>query len=363
MRTGTKTNQHHRFLFYWLLIFLSSIIAGVVLSGCSVQAEDKKDTPPVAASAGIPVDAYVVKAQSAKEEMEVAGSLAANQEVAVASELMRKIVRVHVKEGNVVRQGDLLFQLDDTDLQARLEQLQQREKLAALNEARLKDLIEHDAAIQQDYDQASTNLKVLQAEIRELLVTISKTRIRAPFDGRIGIIRAYTGALVSPSTLLTTIVDDAQIKVEFSIPEKYAAAIPVGSTQLFTVESDSKTYSSKVIARESVLNENTRTLLIRAITPNPGKLLLPGQSARVKLTLSNADDALMVVTHALIPSVQGYSVFKASNKQVSLVPVEIGQRGATDVQVLKGLSAGDTIVTTNLLRLSPGAAVEFATLK
>ncbi len=88
---------------------------------------------------------------------------------------------VPVKEGNIVAKGTLLFQLDDADLQAQLERLRQQEKLAALNEARLKDLIAHDAASQQDYDQAATNLAVLKAEIRQLQTTIDKTRIRAPF--------------------------------------------------------------------------------------------------------------------------------------------------------------------------------------
>ncbi len=113
-----------------------------------------------------------------KQLIEIAGTLAANQEVSISSELTKKVVSVPVKEGHIVGKGALLFQLDDADLQAQMERLRQQEKLAALNEARLKDLIAHDAASQQDYDQAATNLAVLKAEIRQLETTIDKTRIR-----------------------------------------------------------------------------------------------------------------------------------------------------------------------------------------
>lgn len=346
-----------------LFLSLLALVMVVTIAACSTMANETKKSPETAAPQGVPVDGYIIKTEAVKEEMEVAGTLAANQEVAISSELTRKIVHVHVKEGNVVRTGDLLFQLDDDDLQAQLEQLQQRKKLAVLNENRLKDLIEHDAAIQQDYDQAITNLKVLEAEIKQLQVTISKTRIRAPFDGRIGIIRAYTGALVSPSTVLTNIVDDGQIKVEFSIPERYAKTIANGSSQSFTVESDGKTYTANVVARESNLDQNTRTLLIRAITPNPSRALLPGQSARLKLAINEDGDAIMVVSHALLASAQGFSVYKLSNNQATLVPIKTGIRSSTAVQVTEGLAAGDTVITSNLLRLQPGAPVVLATIK
>jgi membrane fusion protein, multidrug efflux system len=334
----------------------------VIIASCTLQGKNKEEVKAVVPT-GVAVDAQVVKGRELKEELEVAGTILANQEVDIVSELTRKVISVAGKEGNYVTKGTLLFQLDDADLRAQLEQLHQREKLAILNENRLKDLIEHDAAVQQDYDQAITNLNVLRAEIRQLEVTIDKTRIRAPFNGRIGIIRAYPGALVSPNSVLANFVDDAQIKVEFSVPEKYARLIPQGSVQKFTVESDSKEYSAKVIASESSLNETTRTLLIRGLSPNPGRTLLPGQSARLRLSINTSADALMVSSQALIPSSQGYSVYLAKSNKVQLAPVQIGQRDAYDVQIIKGISPGDTVITSNLLRLMPGSPVQIAAIK
>jgi membrane fusion protein (multidrug efflux system) len=343
------------------LLLLSSLFV-IILQACASKANEK-EAPVAAAPAGVPADGHIVKPSSFSDDLQITGSLVANQEVSIVSELPRKVVQVHVKEGNVVGEGTLLFQLDDADLQAQLERLRQQEKLAALNEARLKDLIEHDAAVQQDYDQAITNLKVLEAEIRQLQVTIAKTRIRAPFNGRIGIIHAYPGALVSANTVLTNIVDDSRIKVEFAVPEKYAHLIPLDKDQVFTVASDTAQYHAVIVAKEATMNEQTRTLLVRGITPNAKRTLVPGQSARLNLALRTADNALKIPSQALMPSSDGYAVYVSRNKTVQITPVQIGQRGAHDVQILKGLSAGDTVITSNLLRLTPGAAVELVTIK
>ncbi|MDF2186934.1 efflux RND transporter periplasmic adaptor subunit [Paraflavitalea sp. CAU 1676] len=334
------------------------------IQACETQANEPKATIAAAApNPAVPADGYIVQPTAFSEAIEITGTLVANQEVTIASELTRKVVHVQVKEGNFVTAGTLLFQLDDADLQAQLERLRQQEKLAALNEARFKDLIAHDAAIQQDYDQAITNLNVLKAEIRALAVTIDKTRIRAPFNGRIGIVRVYPGALVSPNTVLTNIVDDTRIKVEFSVPEKYANLVTIGKTQQFTVQSDTAAYAATVVAKESRMNEQTRTLLVEAIGPNPKGRLVPGQSARLNLALHTSNDALKVPSQALMPSSQGYAVYVAKNNKVQLTPVTIGQRGAQEVQILNGLNQGDTVITSNLLRLVPGADVALVKVK
>ncbi|MBS1600400.1 MAG: efflux RND transporter periplasmic adaptor subunit [Bacteroidetes bacterium] len=345
------------------LSLVLSLIIMLSIAGCYAKGNEKKDPPASIAPQATPVDGNIITHASLKEEIEVTGTLVANQQVDIVSELTRKITHVNVKEGNFVRAGTLLFQLDDEDLQAQLEKLRQQEKLSALNEERLRDLIKHEAVVQQDYDQAFTNLKVLQAQIAELQVMIRKTQIRAPFDGQVGIINVHPGAIVSTNTILTNIEDNSSVKVEFSVPEKYANIIVPGSEQKFSVASDSKQYTTKVIARESRLDQNTRTLLVRAITQNPGRVLLPGQSARLNLALHSSNEALLVSSQALIPSSQGYSVYVAKENHVQLTPIEIGQRGPTVVQVLKGLNNGDTVVTSNLLRLQPGAAVQFVTLK
>jgi len=346
-----------------ILQFYLYAVMLMFIMGCKASGEPSNTPQAAAAPQATPVDGDVIRKSDLKEQLEVTGTLVANQQVDIVSELTRKIVRVNVKEGSVVSSGELLFQLDDADLQAQLEKLHQQEKLALLNEQRLNDLIKHEAVVQQDYDQAFTNLKVLQAQVAELQVTISKTRIKAPFGGQVGIVHVYPGAVVSVNTVLTNIEDNSIVKLDFQVPEKYAQVITTGSEQKFTVTSDTKQYTAKVIAREARLDQNTRTLLVRAISTNPGRVLLPGQSARLHLALHSSADALVVSSQALMPSSRGYNVYTVKNNSVQLSPVEIGQRGPYTVEILHGLNNGDTVVTSNLLRLVPGSAVQFVTLK
>jgi membrane fusion protein, multidrug efflux system len=342
---------------FWLLAFL--------IEACVSKADDLSNKAVTSKPEIVytPVDGVIVQPAEVSEEFEVTGTLVANQQVDIVSELTRKVVRVNVKEGSKVKEGTLLFQLDDADLQAQLERYHQQEKLALLNEERLKDLIANEAIAQQDYDQAATNLKVLQAQIRELQVTIDKTKIRAPFDGQIGIINVHPGTIVSVNTILTDIEDNSLIKVDFTVPEKYTNVISPGSVHSFTIASDDKQYQTKVIARAASLSANTRTLLVRAQTPNADGRLLPGQSARLNLSLSTSNDALAVTSNALIPSSQGYTVYVSRKNVVQAVPVQIGQRNENSVVITDGLQKGDTVITSNLLRLIPGSAVQFVTLK
>jgi membrane fusion protein (multidrug efflux system) len=348
-----------------LLLAVLAYFTMMFIAGCFAKAEDKAVTNASAAAVapGIPVDGYIVKPAILNDELEITGTLEPNQEVDIVSELPRKIIRVNVKDGATVLTGQLLFELDNADLLAQLEKLHQQEKLAKLNEERMHDLIQHEAVVQQDYDQAFTNLKVLQAQIVELQVMLNKTRIRAPFSGQLGIVHIYPGAVVSVNTVLTHIQDNSLVKLDFHVPEKYAQTIITGSIQKFTVASDTKLYNAKVIAREAGVDQNTRTLLVRAVSSNPGRVLLAGQSARIHLSLHSSTDALMVLSQALIPSSQGYGVYTVKNNQAKLTEVEIGQRDPSSVEILHGLNKGDTVITSNLLRLMPGAPVRFVSLK
>ncbi len=343
---------------------LSYLLLSVILAACTIKAGElpaNHTSKPVIA--GIPVDAFVLKPGTITNEIVLTGSILANREVNIVSELTRRVISVHAKEGSKVKKGTLLFQLDNADLQAQLERLRQQEKLALLNERRLKDLLENDAIPQQDYDEADTNLKVLKAQIDELLTVIGKTRITAPFDGQLGMINTHPGAIVSNNTVLTDIQDNSVVKVEFSVPEKYTNMISLGSEQRFTTPADKSVYVSTIVARAASLSTDTRSLVVRGIAANHHGKLIPGQSARITLSLNSSANALTISSNALIPSPGGYSVFISKANKAQALPVEIGQRNTGTVEIVKGLTAGDTLITSNLLRLAPGTPVQFASIK
>ena len=361
MKTITKSP-----VLYAAYTILGAAAFAALIAACTTQAENlgandnKKNSQP--AFTGTPVDAAIVRSGLIKDELELTGTVVANQTVEIASELTRRIVRVNVKEGSRVRQGELLFQLDDADLQAQLDRFQQQEKLAKLNETRLRDLLEKEAVAQQDYDEALTNLHVLQAQIREVQVKISKTSITSPFNGQVGIINVHPGAIVSVNTILTDIEDNDVVKIQFAVPEKYTNIIHLGSTQTFTTPSGHREYTTKIVARSASLSEDTRTLLVRGITENRDASLLAGLSVRLTLSLNDDNKTLSIPSQALIPSVGGYTVFVSKKNIVESVPVEIGQRSSSGIEILKGLTNGDTVVTSNQLRLIPGAPVHLVTV-
>ena len=338
------------------------ILAGLVLGSVFLKGYTTKGTVPEKAvaenkPAGIPVDVQIIKSGSLSEEMTVSGTLMAFQDVSIMSELNRKVVSVHAKEGKFVNAGALLFKLDDADLLAELEQLKQQEKLVLLNERRLKDLVDREAAVQQDYDQAFTNLKVLQSKIEQLKVMIAKTNIRAPFSGNLGIVNVYPGAYVSPGTSLVQLTDNSRLKIDFAVPEKHANTLKTGDEVKYYVESNEKIHTARIVAHESSLNANTRTLLMRAVSSNASHELLPGQSARLTIRLNTSGSALMVPNQALIPSSQGYSVYVVNGNKAEIKSIEIGQRGASLVEVTRGLASGDTVITSNMLRLAPDTQI------
>jgi membrane fusion protein (multidrug efflux system) len=345
------------------LILAGLVLGSVLLKGYTSKGTTPEKPAPAPKSQGIPVDGQIIKSESLGEDLTVSGTLMAFQEVSIMSELNRKIVAVYAKEGRHVGEGTVLFKLDDADLLAELDQLKQQEKLVTLNERRLKELTDNEAAVQQDYDQAFTNLKVIQSRIDQLKVTIGKTNIRAPFSGNLGIVNVYPGTYVSPGTALALLTDNSQLKIDFAVPEKHAGTLKNGDLVSYQVESDGKLHQAKIVAHESRLDPNTRTLLMRAVGRNVGHELLPGQSARLNIRLNTTGNALMIPNQALIPSSKGYSVYVVNGGKAGFKNVEIGQRNAATVNVTSGLASGDTIITSNMLRLSPNAQIQLVTVK
>ncbi len=345
------------------LILTGLIVVFVFLKGYTSEEKPNAQVTAQKKAEGIPVDGQIIRSETLGEDLTVSGTLMAAQEVSIMSELNRKVVSVFAKEGKYVNAGAVLFKLDDADLLAELEQLKQQEKLVTLNERRLKELTDNEAAVQQDYDQAFTNLKVIQSKIDQLKVMIAKTSIRAPFSGNLGIVNVYPGAYVSPGTALALLTDNSQLKIDFAVPEKHAATLKTGDQVVYHVESDEKIHTARIIAHESRLDPDTRTLLMRAIGNNAGHELLPGQSARLTIRLNTSGSALMVPNQALIPSSQGYSVYVVNGNKAGFKNIEIGQRNAFSVHVTKGLTSGDTVITSNMLRLSANTPIQIVSVK
>jgi membrane fusion protein, multidrug efflux system len=343
-----------------MLAVSSLVILPGFLSSKNTEPQKKTAAPPAQAVNRTAVDAYIVKGSSIDETIQAVGTVAAKQSVDIVSELARKVTKIYVKEGSDVQAGALLFKLDDADLLARKNKLKQQEKLALLDENRFRELLATESVTQQEYDQISTNLKVLQADIQVVDVEIAKTELRAPFSGKIGLTRVDVGAFVTPNTILTTLQDVSQIEVNFTVPEKYASEVKAGQQIQFTTENATQTFTGKIIATEPKTEVATRSLNVLAVSENKEGRLFPGVSTRIDIGLKQIQNGITIPTQALIPTPKGYSLFAVKNGQAEIREVKTGKRTKGNVQILEGVTIGDTIVTTNILRLGPGVPVTLA---
>ncbi|GAB3942286.1 efflux RND transporter periplasmic adaptor subunit [Spirosoma harenae] len=318
-------------------------------------------TPPTESK--VATDAFVIKRETITDELQSTGTIQANQEVDLVSEVSRKLIRVYAREGSNVNQGTLLYKLDDADLLAKKHKIALQEKLAKLDEKRFRELLATEAINQQEYDKVLTNLNVLQAEMAMVDVDLAKTEIRAPFAGKLGLKRVDVGAYVTPSTVLSSIDDISRVEVTFTIPEKYASQVRPGQTIHFTTENSSRPFLAKVTATEQKMEANTRSLLVKAISENKGGKLVPGSSAKIAFALHVAQDGILVPTQALIPNAKGYSLFRIKSGKAERREVKTGNRTKGTVQILEGLAIGDTVLTTNLLRIDTGVSVTASTIE
>lgn len=286
------------------------------------------------------------------------GTILPNEEVEIRSEISGRIVTLHIKEGDFVKRGTTLLHINDEDLQARLKKLGFNKKLAEDNEARQKRLLEKEAISQREYDIAVNSVNTISADIEDLTAQIQKMTLKAPFDGTIGFRFVSLGSYISPTTKIATLTNTNPAKIEFAVPAKYSSIVRKGGKIEFTVESSEQHYVGTVYAIDPKIDPDTRTLQIRAIAPNPVHKLIPGAFARVELVLKSKGSALMIPTEAVIPEQKGSRVFIVQNGKAISKKVQLGTRGEKDVEVLSGLSVGDTLITTGIMQVKPDGEVE-----
>lgn len=302
-------------------------------------------------------EGLILKPQVLDNEIKTIGTIRANEEVELRSEVAKKIKGIFFKEGTYVSKGKTLFRLDSDDLVAKLRKQELEEQLAVVKLNREKQLLEKGLTPQEDFDVAENNLDKIRADMTLTRIDIEKTYIKAPFSGIIGLRNVSIGSFVNSSVPLVTIQDVSKVKIDFSIPEKYMSLFKTGQKVIFSVEGVPGEFEAEVYAYEPKVENETRTLVVRAVTLNKNSKLMPGNFANVTLKLSENRDAMMVPTQSIVPKLKGQSVYVYKNGQAALTDVEIGTRTENMVQVTSGVNAGDTILVTNILRLRQGAKI------
>lgn len=356
-----------RYIIYVLLALgLAWLIYYRITSNKKIEGEGKGGAAGAkggGAGKGLQVDGIVVSAGDFTNDLEVTGTIEANESVSLRSEVSGLVTSINFKEGTSVSKGTLLVKINDRDIQAQLQEALTKQKLSGTNENRSKQLLEKGAISQEEYDTSLADLQSLKSQTSLIRAQLAKTSIYAPFSGRIGLRSISVGEYLTPATMIANLSSVNPLKISFSVPEKYIGQIKLGSEITFTTDGYSKSFTGKVFALEPGINTQTRTLQIKALVPNERNELLPGSFAKIKLALTTAKDAILIPNEAIVPVLKGKTVFISKNGKAQQVPVEAGTRTAESIVITSGLKVGDTVLTTGAMALKPDAPVKVTVVK
>jgi membrane fusion protein (multidrug efflux system) len=299
----------------------------------------------------------VVKPESFTVTLPVTSSIEANESVVLKSEVSGKITGIFFNEGQRVEKGTLLIKVFDDDLQAQLVKAQANLKLTEDVEARQRQLLDREAISRQEYDVSFANLQAAQADVSLLTAQISKTEIKAPFDGVIGFRKVSPGEYITPGVDIASLVDDDPAKIQFVVPEKYSHRIGRNTVIRYRLEGQPTERTATVYAVAPYIDHATRTIELKALAPNPNRVLIPGAFARIEVLMETQPNMVLIPAEAILSESAGQKVYLYKSKKVKPVMVETGARTNNRVEITKGIAPGDTVITTGMMQITPRATV------
>lgn len=310
--------------------------------------------------APLPVNVVELRPERLENNLSITGTIIPNETVSLRPEIPGLVTRLAFKEGEFVKKGTPLVYLNDDELKAQYDRLSYTKKLFESQENRQKQLLEKEAISQEEYDIVLNQFNTNLADLRLVEAQLNKTVIRAPFDGVVGLRQISEGSVIGTADVIASIVNIDPIKIEFSIPERYANKVQLGSKIFFSNDAGGADVEGTVYAFEPSIETGTRTLRIRAISPNKNRRFLPGMFVRIRYVLGVDEDALMVPSEAIIPELSGYKVFVVNDEsKVEERQVTIGTRTDRFVQIVDGVKNGDLVLTTGVLQVRGGTPVNY----
>ncbi|MDF2450339.1 MAG: efflux transporter, family, subunit [Bacteroidota bacterium] len=296
----------------------------------------------------IAVNYFVVKPVAFSNDVFATGKIGALNQVDIIPEVSGKVTAIYFKEGEHVSKGTLLVKLNDADLQAQLQKSKTQIALSEQKLERIKKLSAVNGVSQEELDIQQNELNSLKADQSFVMAQLAKTSITAPFSGIIGLKNVSEGSFVNSTTPIVSIVQVKPLFVEFSVPEKYNSMFKKGITINFSAENAEKIFSASIYAIEPKVDELTKTIKARAMYEG-NETFYPGSFVKVYANLGRTENALMIPTQCVIPTLKGQKVIISKNQTAVEVPVTIGVRTDDRIQIVEGLHANDTVVTTGLL--------------
>jgi len=308
------------------------------------------------------VEVAKVAVREVVDDVSAVGTLVSNGSVILRPEVAGRVAAVRFRDGVAVHKGDVLVELDAAVQSAEVRQAQAELSLAEANANRVEDLFARQFVSGSARDEAISRLEVARANTALTQARLERTRIRAPFDGIVGIRKVNVGDYVREGDALINIEDIAVLKLDFRLPERYLARLRPG--QELEVTSDvvpNVIFPAEVEAIDPLVDAEGRAVLLRARLANDEGRLRPGVFARVRLIVERRDNVMLIPEAALIPMPgQTQHVFRVVDGVAHQVGVKIGMRRAAEIEIVEGLEPGDTVVAAGQFKLRDGTPVKVA---
>ncbi|NBC83413.1 MAG: efflux RND transporter periplasmic adaptor subunit [Bacteroidetes bacterium] len=302
-------------------------------------------------------DGYVLQSDRFTSTITSTANLLPFESVSVKTPVEGNVLAIYFKEGEYVNKGDVIIQIDDRTWQAQLKGLN-AQLIAARKELNRKEkLLEIEGASREEVDQLQATEQDLQARIDELEVSIDLAEVKAPFGGQLGMRNFSLGAYLDKGETITRLVQSDKIKVDFDVPAKYASYLQKGQIVQVLTNTGQDTARARIYAIDPMLNTASRSIQARALLNNPNHTFIAGNFAEVIVSLIESDSTLFIPSESLIPELNAHVVYKIKNGKAKRQDVKIGNRTPDKVEILNGLSAGDTVLVTGLMEVEDGVQV------
>lgn len=307
----------------------------------------------------MPVEVAMVRQGTINVDISAVGTLQANESVTIRPQISGRIETINFNEGQAVNKGAKLFSLDATEYQAQLAESEATVKLALLKFNRSQDLLKKNLGSQQQFDEDAARLDEVKAQLALYRDRLTKTEIRAPFGGVLGLRKVSPGEVIQPGQELVNLEDVHVLKLDFRAPEIYLPELKTGlNVSVVTDAFPNEVFTGQVFAIAPRVEESSRSVLLRASITNDRGMLRPGIFARVQLRLASRENALIVPEESLWPVGNDLFVYRVVDGKAQLSKIKIGKRLKGEVEVVEGLNQGDTVITAGQMKLRNQAAVK-----
>jgi membrane fusion protein, multidrug efflux system len=324
---------------------------------------ERRASSPGADRGPAPVEVFIAGTDLVEEWITSTGTVLGNREIELRSEISGRITDLFFVDGSQVNKGDLLIKISDDQWQAELKKLQLQRELAEIQEGRLRELLKIDGISRQEYEVAKTQVQLLSAEIELVRSHISKTEIRAPFSGMVGLRQVSEGAMVGPGNVIASLQEIKIVRIDFSVPEKYLGDLNQKGEIYFRTAGTHVEHTAMLVAIEPKVDVQSRTVKVRARYNNQNMDVLPGAFAEVRMVVRKFERSIMIPSEAIIPEFRGQKVFLVKSGKIAQQPIVTGIRNDSTTQVLSGLSKGDTVVVTGIMQLRPESEVKIVNVR